>query len=452
MSQPRTIAETLATFTYNNNGVDDVLIELRGPSNMAYAADLVIAAPHGGDLKPDYIPDRATSGTYCPTSGCKTSKDSYTKEISELLQEKFISNYCKVPFLVINHLHRSKLDANREIGEAAQGHVIAEEAWTNFHTFINDAQVSLKDHFGTITVPTTSGSVTSRTGVKALLFDTHGYAGQDWVADVGSPLIQWGYRFSDSSLEYCPLDSRSSGTIGTLTHARWMDGHSYECLVRGPGSLASRVSDLIDGIGGVTSDGYSDALCGHGTPSNEFPSVQTLANDPAYCQTFDVDGECHYYSGGYDVEAHERMDWINVSGDHFNAVQAELPRCIRFGGSTVRENFADRLSVGIMSFLRELYGDMPVTSTSSPTSSPTTANPTPNPTTANPTPNPTTANPTPNPTTANPTPNPTTANPTPNPIAPACQSGGTCSGNCSECCNGYTNSKGTKTCNIFERN
>ena len=77
---------TLDTFTYNNNGVDDVLVELRGPSDMAYAADLVITAPHGGDMKPTYIPDRETSETsdYCPTSGCKTSKDSYTKEISEV--------------------------------------------------------------------------------------------------------------------------------------------------------------------------------------------------------------------------------------------------------------------------------------------------------------------------------------------------------------------------------
>lgn len=323
---------------------------------MADAADLVISAPHGGDLKPDYIDDRAKSGEYCP-KGCKTSKDSYTKEISELLQEKFIENYCKVPFLVINHLHRSKLDANREIGEAAQGNQTAMDAWTKFHTFINDAQLDLRGHFGTSTQTSSTGS--SKIGVRSLLLDMHGYAGTDWHED-GSPLIQWGYRMSDSSLEYCPLDSRSAYSIGTLTHARWMDVHSYECLVRGPGSLASRVSDLLDTSGGLT----SDALCGHGTPSNEYPSPQTLANDPAYCVDMNATDpdECHYFSGGYDVNVHERMGWEdedNLSGDHFNAIQAELPRCIRFGGSSIRESFANKLSVAVMSFLRDLYGAMP---------------------------------------------------------------------------------------------
>lgn len=245
------------------------------------------------------------------------------------------------------------MDANREVVEAAQGDPIAIDAWTKFHTFINDAQVMLKDHFGTSTLQNPSYS---RTGVHALMFDVHGYAGKDWEPD-GSPLIQWGYRMSDDSLESCPLDSRSTGTIGTLTHARWMDSSSYECLVRGEGSLATRVSDLIDADGGLTSNG----LCGHGTPSNEFPSVKSLANDPNYCDEA-PDDECHYYVGGFDVKVHERMNWQdenNLSGDHFNAIQAELPRCIRFGGNSVRENFADMMSIALMSFLRDLFGELP---------------------------------------------------------------------------------------------
>ena len=50
-------------------------------------------------------------------------------------------------------------------------------------------------------------------------------------------------------------------------------------------------------------------------------------------------------------------------GDHFNTLQAELSKCIRSANDTVHEVFADLLSVATMSFLRDLYGDMPVTTT-----------------------------------------------------------------------------------------
>lgn len=83
---PNLVPETLSTFKYLHNGVNYTLIEIRGPSDPLDAADLVIAAPHGGDLRDevdDFIEDRNTSGSYCP-DGCKTSKDSYTKEIAEV--------------------------------------------------------------------------------------------------------------------------------------------------------------------------------------------------------------------------------------------------------------------------------------------------------------------------------------------------------------------------------
>jgi hypothetical protein len=349
---PGLAATTLATFVYNNV----VLIELTGPSDPVNAADMVITAPHGGSLVPTYIPDRQTTGPFCP-EGCKTDKDSGTLEISRLLQSKFIANYCKVPYLVINHLHRRKLDANREVLEAAQNNTIAMDAWFNFHNFTNVAQSALKSRFGTVDVTNAITNATIK-GVNALLFDMHGYAGLDWVPTNGSPLVQWGYRLPVLNLnDFCPIDASSSGTIGSLTHARWMPGHSYECLVRGPGSLASRVTALVDAAGGLT----TNALCGHGTPSYEFESPWALANDPNYCADMNstTPANCFYYSGGYDLEVHERMNWqtIPLSGDHFNAVQAELPRCIRFGGDAVMEAFANVLSVAVMSFMRDLYGN-----------------------------------------------------------------------------------------------
>lgn len=126
--------------------------------------------------------------------------------------------------------------------------------------------------------------------------------------------------------------------------------------MRGPASLGSRVAGIISDREGLGTSN-NNAMCGQGTPSFEYESPWHLANDATHCDRIANGGssECHYYSGGYDVEVHERMDWENMSGDHFNAVQAELPRCIRFGGSAVREEFADVLSVAVMSFLRDLF-------------------------------------------------------------------------------------------------
>ncbi|KAL9184144.1 hypothetical protein ACHAXT_002230 [Thalassiosira profunda] len=357
---PNLSATVLATYEYD--GV--ALIELTGPANLADALDLVITAPHGGTFEPAYIDDRAEDdATYCPSSGCKVLPDTNTNEIAELLQQKMIENYCKVPFLVKNNLRRSKLDANREVGEAAHGNATAIEAWTAFHTFINYAQGNVSDAFGT----TTANSIT---GINGLLFDVHGYSGKDWVPDDGSPLIQWGYRLSDdeslNTTAWCPIDDKSTGSFGTLTHGRWMNGQSYECLVRGPGSLGSRVAALIDANNLPTEIGDA-AMCGHGTPSFEYPSPVHLATDTTpiaqggHCDRYANGGkECHYYSGGYDVKVHERIGWEdedNLYGDHMNTVQAELPRCIRWADSDqVREDFAHLLSQAMYGFLRDLYG------------------------------------------------------------------------------------------------
>jgi hypothetical protein len=186
-----------------------------GPSNPVHAADLIVTTPHGGSKTPIYIPDCNTSGPFCPIGGCAINKDSNTLKISQSLQSKFILNYCKVPYFVINHLHRRKLNANHEVLEASQNNIIAMDAWFNFHNFTNLAQLALKSQFGTI-------AHNAIMGVKALLFDMHGYAGLDWVPVNRLPLIQWGYCLSaDTSLNpelYCPIDVHTD-TIGSLTHA-----------------------------------------------------------------------------------------------------------------------------------------------------------------------------------------------------------------------------------------
>ena len=125
--------------------------------------------------------------------------------------------------------------------------------------------------------------------------------------------------------------------------------------------MGSRVNALLPNVASISD------LCGQGTPSFEYPSPYELATDTTYCHDAETGGECHFYSGGFDVKIHERMDVDlsvvpepSLSGDHFNAVQAELPRCIRFGGNTIRNDFAGVLAQAAMEFLRDLYGPMSV--------------------------------------------------------------------------------------------
>lgn len=357
----------LDVFTHQN----DDLIRLLGPSDPADAAAVVISVPHGGDLKPLYVSTRSSSHSSCPSSGCVTSKDSYTIDIAMLVIDHFIQNYCKVPYVVINYLHRSKLDANRDIAEAAQvrigtvffsfiilfslcsprlllqGDAVAEDAWEHFHDFIADAQNRTIARMGTVL------NNVNVEGARGLLFDLHGYTGTGWIPiGGGCPFIQWGYRIDDEMMNLntaanCPIDNLNisdSDAVGAFTHACELPGQTYECLVRGPGSLGSRVNARL---GAGTGD------CGTGLPSYEFPDPYDTERDGSYCD----DTPCKYYRGGFDVDVHEYLDWRTFSGTKFNAVQAELPRCIRFDENGGRDEIANVLSIEICSFLGDVFPD-----------------------------------------------------------------------------------------------
>ena len=55
--------------------------------------------------------------------------DRYTREITLLLRDELHNLYGEYPHVIINELHRSKLDANRRIDQAAWGIPSMEEAW-----------------------------------------------------------------------------------------------------------------------------------------------------------------------------------------------------------------------------------------------------------------------------------------------------------------------------------
>ena len=58
-----------------------------------------------------------------------TGADVYTKELTLAIRDEIYNLYGEYPHVIINELHRSKLDANRKIGQAALGIPSMEEAW-----------------------------------------------------------------------------------------------------------------------------------------------------------------------------------------------------------------------------------------------------------------------------------------------------------------------------------
>ncbi len=96
---------------------------------------VIISVPHGGYLEPTSIPDRACSG-------CVTVRDSFTEELAYDINDALPKVFGGHPHIIINKLARVKLDANREIVEAALGDPQAETAWYEYHDFIQASKDS----------------------------------------------------------------------------------------------------------------------------------------------------------------------------------------------------------------------------------------------------------------------------------------------------------------------
>lgn len=254
---------------------------------------IVISVPHGGELLPASIPDRNCSG-------CTTVKDSYTQELCrELADEIFNQSGCH-PHVIINLLHRKKLDANREIVEAANGNADAEQSWYAYHRFINLAKDNIELHWG-----------------KGLFIDLHGHGHTKQRLELGYLLTTSQLSMSDALLDSKALIDKSSikhlvaSNKSQISHAQ---------LIRGALSFGA----------------FTDNV---GYPAVPSPSdVAPLVNDD-------------YFNGGYNVLRHGSRDTGKIDG-----IQIECNSSVRFD-SAIRKKFAKDLSEVIATYLKSHYFD-----------------------------------------------------------------------------------------------
>jgi hypothetical protein len=217
---------------------------------------IVLSAPHGGYEEPGEIPDRTWG---------KIAQDRQTQEVARAMREALHDRFGGWPHVVLSHLHRVKLDPNREIGEAAQENPFAEWAWGEFHQFLEDA-----------------GDAVARQHGRGLYIDLHGHSHAIARLELGYLLSSDDLEQTDQVLVGAVYITKSS--LRTL--AEECDS-SFVALLRGPSSL-----------GGL--------LVQRGFPAVPSPA----APDP---------GGADYFSGGYDVRRHGSRD-----GGPVSAVQIEM--------------------------------------------------------------------------------------------------------------------------------
>jgi hypothetical protein len=173
---------------------------------------LVITAPHGGRLSPEGYARRAKG---------VTDMDVNTQELARALAAELTRRTGGHAALVISLLHRSRLDPNREIGEAAGGNAPAEAVWHAFHGAVESALTAAVARHG-----------------FAFLIDLHGHAHP-------IPRLELGYGLGAPQLNVDDAAFDRSGVIATSTfrdlHAA--RGGSAAALLRGPRSFGALLAE-----------------------------------------------------------------------------------------------------------------------------------------------------------------------------------------------------------------
>jgi len=238
---------------------------------------VVISVPHGGAVAPSNIPDR--TGT--------TVTDSNTIDLGRAIAQAFATRTGRRPYLVICHLRRTKLDANRELAEAAQGNADATTTWNEYHGFVELAMTTA-----------TSGSS------RGFYIDLHGH---------GHPIqrLELGYLLSSSQLDMTDAQLNNGGysSSSSLRLAMPLTSVTFAELLRGPSSLGG--------------------LLGASTPSVPSPAATSPGADP-------------YFDGGYSTERHSaRLPGLQIESN-FSGVRDTAAN---------RTAFAERLVTALASFL-----------------------------------------------------------------------------------------------------
>ncbi len=238
---------------------------------------IVLSAPHGGLVEPEDIPDRAAA---------TGARDINTIQLARAIDAALFARTGRHAHLIVCQLHRDKIDCNRSLETAQDGHPETEAAWFEYHAFIDAAKRAAVAQYG-----------------RALYIDLHGLAASRDKNEIG-------YLLYKAQL-YEPDDR--------LAHPAYVPRASIR-------TAAEEGGDLVELLRGITS-------LGAGLQAAGFDAVPSPAHpDPGY----DDDGEPgNYFNGGYNTGRHGSRAGGPVDGLQIETV---------WGG--VRDTEASRAAFG----------------------------------------------------------------------------------------------------------
>ncbi|KMQ52704.1 N-formylglutamate amidohydrolase [Chitinispirillum alkaliphilum] len=246
---------------------------------------IIISAPHGGNLSLEEIPDR-TFGT--------TVTDAFTVPLTEAIYQELYTRLGRHPHVILCHLARTKIDANRSLYEGTE-HPLAEMAWYNFHEFIDIAKRHAVEEFG-----------------AGLYIDIHGHANV-------LQRVELGYLLNSSDLRLSDEQIGSLAENSSLRELAKRTPFSFSELLRGEKSLGGLLEQR----------GFASV------PSPQYP-------DPWYFP---------YFNGGYNTQRHG-----SVAGGTISGVQIECNMLGLRDTDSNRQRFAKALSGSIITYMKTHYG------------------------------------------------------------------------------------------------
>ena len=252
---------------------------------------LMIISVHGGSLDPNWIKTRT-----CDEA--TIVKDSYTREVA-LKIESQLKIYGYNPYIVLNDLHRKKLDLNRSLIKSNCGDSTTKPYWNLFHEQVNNYRTEIQNKFG-----------------SGLVIDIHGQSHEE-------QRIELGYLLSSSELK---MDN------STINSSSFKNESSVRSLLnKNLGEL--KLTDLLSGefsIGSLLSQkGYASV-----------PSKEVIAPK---------EGEL-YFSGGYNTAIYGSRNSGSV-----DAIQIELNMNGVRNTDENRSVFSKNFAEVIISYLKTHY-------------------------------------------------------------------------------------------------